>query len=152
MTVEKITSGAIHMNGQQLDTLITSYDFWKVTVSIVTQLKQIEDAFSAPTERPSPVASLNTEDSNTLKKVFSLAPPAFVDAWAQALSLTDKDIASTDKDIYVRAIQSGAQFGHRPSGHPHRRDRQFRRESAAAGAVQDLSDSSSNSGSAHDRA
>jgi hypothetical protein len=77
-------------------------------VSIATQLKRLEEAFTPTPEDAPAVLKLNAEDSDTLKKVFSLAPQAFVDAWARALSLTGADFTAADKDIYVRAIQNGA--------------------------------------------
>jgi len=77
-------------------------------VSIATQLKRLEEAFTASSEEPSTVLKLNAEDSDTLKKVFSLDPPAFVDAWVRALSLGSNEFTKVDRDIYVRAIRSGA--------------------------------------------
>jgi hypothetical protein len=75
-------------------------------VTIATQLKQLEDAFTVPLGKPDAVG-LSVEDNNTLKKVFSLAPAAFVDAWARALALTDAEFTEADRDVYARAIQSG---------------------------------------------
>ena len=71
-----------------------------------TQLGQLEDWYifngtypsdenfapggnGLPDYRPA-LAYLNAEDNDTLKKVFSMAPAAFVDAWAQALALDDR--------------------------------------------------------------
>jgi hypothetical protein len=77
-------------------------------VTFATQLKRLEEAFPPSSEDEPAGARLNAEDSDTLRKVFSLAPVAFVDAWAQALTLTGGEFTPADKEIYVRAIQSGA--------------------------------------------
>lgn len=75
-------------------------------MTIATQLKQLEDAFAVPQESSGPLG-LSAEDNNTLKKVFSLAPAAFVDAWARALALTEAEFTEADRDLYARAIQGG---------------------------------------------
>jgi hypothetical protein len=76
-------------------------------MSIATQLKQLEAAFPVSTDDLSSILKLNAEDSGTLRKVFSLAPPAFVDAWARALALTEREYTASDRETYIRAIQTG---------------------------------------------
>jgi hypothetical protein len=76
-------------------------------MSIATQLKQLEAAFPVSTDDLSSILKLSAEDSGTLRKVFSLAPSAFVDAWARALALTDREYTALDRETFVRAIQTG---------------------------------------------
>jgi hypothetical protein len=76
-------------------------------VTIATQLKSLDGSISHFSEGAAIDPRLNAEDSDTLRKAFSLAPPAFVDAWAQALRLSELEFTATDRDIFVRAIQTG---------------------------------------------
>jgi hypothetical protein len=76
-------------------------------VNIAAQLKQLETAFALPPEAAPAVPGLNAEDNDTLKKVFSLAPAAFVDAWARALTLGDSEFTQQDRDIFAHAIEAG---------------------------------------------
>ena len=77
-------------------------------MNIATQLRQLETAFSAQSSESTNVCGLNAEDNDTLKKVFSLPPAAFVDAWARALALSEKEFTPSDRDIFVRAAQTGS--------------------------------------------
>src|SRR4051812_20896334 len=90
-------SGDSHTSRQPYDIWGISCDHWTWDVSIATQLKRLEEAFTPSNEDTPAVLKLNAEDSDTLKKVFSLAPQAFVDAWARALSLTGADFTAADK-------------------------------------------------------
>lgn len=76
-------------------------------MSIAAQLRHLEDAYPSPPREQSNVHRLNAEDRSALDRVFSLAPPAFVDAWARALDLSEPDFTSGDRDIFVKAIQGG---------------------------------------------
>jgi hypothetical protein len=76
-------------------------------VNIATQLKPLEAAFATSTASPPLAPRLNAEDSNTLRKAFSLAPPAFVDAWARGLALSEKEFTPEDRDIFIEAIKTG---------------------------------------------
>src|ERR1700761_3070854 len=99
---------AIRMNGPQPVTWTILCEPWTPDMNIATQLRQLETAFSAQSSESTNVCGLNAEDNDTLKKVFSLPPAAFVDAWARALALTDKEFTPSDRDIFVRAAQTGS--------------------------------------------
>lgn len=76
-------------------------------MNIATQLKSLEAAFPGPVDAAPRDPRLNAEDSSTLRKAFSLPAPAFVDAWARALTLTERELTPGDREIFVRAIQTG---------------------------------------------
>ncbi|MFT4115575.1 hypothetical protein [Bradyrhizobium sp.] len=75
-------------------------------MTIATQLKQLEEAFAVPDEA-SIGLGLSTEDNDTLKKVFSFAPAAFIDAWARALALSEDELTVADRELFARAIKGG---------------------------------------------
>jgi hypothetical protein len=75
-------------------------------VTIATQLKQLQEAFAVPDDALSGLG-LSAEDDKTLRKVFSLPPGAFVDAWVRALAFTEQEFTVEDRDLYARAIHGG---------------------------------------------